>query len=126
MKKNGDFPHHKVLMVIGRLTYTNSRRILKIKGICEVSAGSLGARLKQGIHARREASCLFVNRRCLSRPYRGEASQMNFLAQSTHKRTMPFGVGTKPVAPISDFGKDASHRSQLTVSCESSSISLAP
>ena len=52
----------------------------------------------------------------------GEAGQRNFRAQSTHKRTMPIGVGTKPVAPLSDFGKDASQRAQLSVSCESSCI----
>ena len=87
--------------------------------------GSLGAMGKQGIHARREAGCLSGDRyACRAREW-GEAGQRNFLAQSTHKRTMPIGVGTMPVAPKSDFGKDASQRAQ-SVSCECSCVSLAP
>jgi len=70
VRKKMYFHRQKLIVKYGRLSYTNSWRILKIKGAWEVSAESSGARL-QGIHACREAWCLFVNRRCLSRPWVG-------------------------------------------------------
>jgi len=90
-----------------------------MRGVWARAKGIFTVRMRQS-HVRMIAGW------CLSRPYGGEASQMNFLAQSTHKRNVPYGVCTMPVAPVSDFGKDSSHRSQLTVSCESSRVSLVP
>jgi hypothetical protein len=31
-------------------------------------------------------------------------AQYHFLAQSTHRRTMPYGVETRPVSPVADAG----------------------
>jgi hypothetical protein len=87
---------------------------------------SLGAKRKQGIHAHRVWVSACLRQAGPVAPVSGgEAGQMNFLAQSAHKRAMPIGVSTKQVAPFSDFGKDISQRTQVNVSCESS-ISLAP